>query len=74
MVFIGAQVRGWYEWHRPMAVFAATMAVLIVVATVGVLVNDRYLAGAPVAQAVEIRDLVPGLRGVAGLGAGPDAR
>ncbi len=41
----GSAARTWYAWHRPLAVFVASMSAL---AAVGVLTDDRYLAGAPV--------------------------
>lgn len=38
----------WTSWHRPLMVFAASMAVLTVVTAVGLAVDDRTLAGSPV--------------------------
>jgi hypothetical protein len=37
-----------YRWHRPLMAFAGAMAVLVVVATVGVFVDDRILVGVPI--------------------------
>jgi hypothetical protein len=37
-----------YRWHRPLVGFAGVMAVLAVVATVGVFVDDRILVGVPI--------------------------
>ncbi|WP_424189516.1 hypothetical protein ACOBQX_13075 [Actinokineospora sp. G85] len=39
---------GWKTWHRPLLAFTAVMAVLAVVAAVGLVVDDRVLLGAPV--------------------------
>ncbi|MEU2680415.1 hypothetical protein ABZ638_26385 [Streptomyces sp. NPDC007107] len=41
-------MQSWRTWHRPLVLFAASMAVMSVVAAVGVLVDDRVLAGAPI--------------------------
>ncbi|ROQ62740.1 hypothetical protein EDD93_5462 [Streptomyces sp. 840.1] len=38
----------WRTWHRPLVVLAAAMAVLSVVSGVGLLVDDRVLAGAAI--------------------------
>ena len=37
-----------YRWHRPLMAFAGAMAILAVVATVGVFVDDRTLVGVPI--------------------------
>ena len=37
-----------FRWHRPLMVLAAAMAALAVVATVGLLVDDRTLTGLPI--------------------------
>jgi hypothetical protein len=37
-----------YRWHRPLTAFAGTMALLTVVAAVGVFVDDRILVGVPI--------------------------
>jgi hypothetical protein len=37
-----------YRWHRPLTVLAGVMAVLTVVAAVGVFVDDRPLVGVPI--------------------------
>jgi hypothetical protein len=36
-----------WSWHRPLMAFAAVMAVLAAAAFVGLLVDDRFLVGAP---------------------------
>ncbi|MFE9364116.1 hypothetical protein ACFYNN_15185 [Streptomyces sp. NPDC006978] len=41
-------MQSWRTWHRPLVLFAASMAVMAVVAAVGILVDDRVLAGAPI--------------------------
>ena len=41
-------MRSWHTWHRPLLVFAASMLVTSVVAAVGILVDDRVLAGAAI--------------------------
>ncbi|WP_330238112.1 hypothetical protein [Streptomyces sp. NBC_00525] len=38
----------WHTWHRPLVLFAASMAVMTAVSGVGLLVDDRVLAGAPI--------------------------
>lgn len=38
----------WTSWHRPLLTFAASMAALAVVSAVGLAVDDRVVAGAPV--------------------------
>ncbi|MFE9858250.1 hypothetical protein [Streptomyces sp. NPDC005780] len=38
----------WRTWHRPLVLFAAAMAVMTVVSGVGLLVDDRVLAGAAI--------------------------
>ncbi|MFI6963999.1 hypothetical protein [Streptomyces sp. NPDC050255] len=38
----------WRTWHRPLVLFAAAMAVLTVVSGVGLLVDDRVLAGSAI--------------------------
>ncbi|WP_447040121.1 hypothetical protein [Streptomyces sp. DSM 118878] len=38
----------WRSWHRPLVLFSAAMAVVAVVSAVGLLVDDRFLAGAPI--------------------------
>ncbi|WP_181783727.1 hypothetical protein [Pseudonocardia pini] len=45
---ITAPIRTWRSWHRPLFAFALLMAVLAVVSAIGVLTDDRWLAGAPV--------------------------
>jgi hypothetical protein len=37
-----------YRWHRPLMAFVGAMVVLVVVATVGVFVDDRILVGVPI--------------------------
>lgn len=41
-------MQSWRTWHRPLVLFAASMAVMSVVAAAGILVDDRTLAGAPI--------------------------
>ncbi|WP_405696065.1 hypothetical protein [Streptomyces sp. NBC_01185] len=41
-------MQSWRTWHRPLVLFAASMIVMSVVGAVGVLVDDRVLAGAPI--------------------------
>lgn len=38
----------WHTWHRPLVLFAASMAVMTAASGVGLLVDDRVLAGAPI--------------------------
>ncbi|WP_327322408.1 hypothetical protein OG735_07930 [Streptomyces sp. NBC_01210] len=38
----------WRSWHRPLMVFAASMAVVFVVSGVGMVVDDRVLVGSPI--------------------------
>ncbi|TQK43456.1 hypothetical protein FBY35_4923 [Streptomyces sp. SLBN-118] len=38
----------WRSWHRPLMVFAASMAVLTVVSGIGMIVDDRILVGSPI--------------------------
>lgn len=38
----------WRTWHRPLVLFAAAMAVMTAVSGVGLLVDDRMLAGAAI--------------------------
>ncbi|MCX4670132.1 hypothetical protein OG453_26150 [Streptomyces sp. NBC_01381] len=38
----------WRSWHRPLMLFAASMALLAVVSAVGLVVDDRVLVGAPI--------------------------
>ncbi|MCX5139132.1 MULTISPECIES: hypothetical protein [unclassified Streptomyces] len=38
----------WRTWHRPLVVFAAAMAVTAVVSGIGLLVDDRVLAGSAI--------------------------
>ncbi|MFK4688857.1 hypothetical protein [Streptomyces pristinaespiralis] len=38
----------WLSWHRPLMVFAASMALLTVATAVGLVVDDRLVAGSPV--------------------------
>ncbi|KQX89821.1 MULTISPECIES: hypothetical protein [Streptomyces] len=38
----------WRTWHRPLVVFSASMAVMAVVGALGLLVDDRVVAGAPI--------------------------
>ncbi|MFE0133634.1 hypothetical protein ACFWY6_19005 [Streptomyces sp. NPDC059037] len=38
----------WRSWHRPLMLFAASMALLAVVSAVGLVVDDRALVGAPI--------------------------
>ncbi|WP_253208500.1 hypothetical protein [Streptomyces sp. YPW6] len=38
----------WRTWHRPLVVFSAAMAALAVASAVGLVVDDRVLAGAPI--------------------------
>jgi len=37
-----------YRWHRPLTAFAGAMAVLAVVATIGLFTDDRILVGVPI--------------------------
>ncbi|MER5555492.1 hypothetical protein ABT001_28125 [Streptomyces sp. NPDC002793] len=41
-------MQSWRTWHRPLVLFAASMIVMSVVSAVGILVDDRVLAGAPI--------------------------
>lgn len=41
-------VRRAVEWHRPLMLFSAAMAVLAVVSLVGLVADDRVLTGAPI--------------------------
>ena len=41
-------MRSWRSWHRPLVLFAAAMAVMAVVSAVGVLADDRVLAGSAI--------------------------
>lgn len=41
-------VRRSWSWHRPLIIFVSLMAVLTVAATVGLLMDDRVLGGAPI--------------------------
>ncbi|MFJ8860603.1 hypothetical protein ACIRD8_19505 [Streptomyces sp. NPDC102451] len=41
-------MQSWRTWHRPLVLFAASMIVMSVVGAVGILVDDRVLAGAPI--------------------------
>lgn len=41
-------MRHWRTWHRPLVLFAAAMAVMAVVSGVGLLVDDRVLAGSAI--------------------------
>ena len=38
----------WRTWHRPLVLFAAAMAVMTVVSGVGLMVDDRVIAGAAI--------------------------
>lgn len=38
----------WRSWHRPLVVFSAVMALWALVSAVGLVVDDRVLAGAPI--------------------------
>ncbi|MFJ7494859.1 hypothetical protein ACIQZB_27355 [Streptomyces sp. NPDC097727] len=38
----------WRSWHRPLVLFAAAMAVMAVVSAVGLLVDERVLAGSAI--------------------------
>ncbi|MFB6783510.1 hypothetical protein ACFCX0_40890 [Streptomyces sp. NPDC056352] len=38
----------WRSWHRPLVLFAAAMAVMAVISGVGLLVDDRVLAGSAI--------------------------
>ncbi|MFD7971135.1 hypothetical protein [Streptomyces clavifer] len=38
----------WRTWHRPLVLFSASMAVMAVVGALGLLVDDRVVAGAPI--------------------------
>ncbi|TGB10788.1 hypothetical protein [Streptomyces sp. MZ04] len=38
----------WRSWHRPLMLFAASMALLAVVSAVGLVVDDRVLVGSPI--------------------------
>lgn len=41
-------MQSWRTWHRPLVLFAASMVVMSVVGAVGILVDGRVLAGAPI--------------------------
>ncbi|MCX5413726.1 hypothetical protein [Streptomyces sp. NBC_00059] len=41
-------MQSWRTWHRPLVLFAAAMAVTAAVAAVGILVDDRVLAGSAI--------------------------
>ncbi|MEV6263675.1 hypothetical protein AB0M42_23375 [Streptomyces sp. NPDC051784] len=41
-------MQSWRTWHRPLVLFAASMAVTAVVAAIGMVVDERVLAGAPI--------------------------
>ncbi|MGW1816949.1 hypothetical protein ACWCQM_25685 [Streptomyces sp. NPDC002125] len=41
-------MQSWRTWHRPLVLFAAAMAVMAVVAAVGILVDERVLAGSAI--------------------------
>ncbi|MFC8228035.1 hypothetical protein [Streptomyces sp. NPDC057287] len=41
-------MQSWRTWHRPLVLFAASMIVMSVVGAVGILVDDRVLAGSPI--------------------------
>lgn len=38
----------WRSWHRPLVLFAGAMAVMTVVSAVGLILDDRVLAGAAI--------------------------
>lgn len=38
----------WRLWHRPLVLFSAAMAVMAIVSAVGLMADDRMLAGAPI--------------------------
>lgn len=38
----------WRSWHRPLVMFSAAMAAMAVMSGVGLVVDDRVLAGAPI--------------------------
>lgn len=38
----------WRTWHRPLVLFSTSMVVMAVVAAVGLLVDDRVVAGSPI--------------------------
>lgn len=38
----------WRSWHRPLMIFAASMAVLTVVSGIGMIADDRVLVGSPI--------------------------
>ncbi|WP_328679873.1 hypothetical protein OG905_32820 [Streptomyces sp. NBC_00322] len=38
----------WRSWHRPLMIFAASMAVLTVVSGIGMITDDRVLVGSPI--------------------------
>lgn len=38
----------WRSWHRPLVVFSASMAALAAASGIGLVVDDRVLAGAPI--------------------------
>lgn len=48
MSLLTLAVRPSRSWHRPLMIFVGLMAVLTVAATLGVLMDDRVLGGAPV--------------------------
>ncbi|MFD6277404.1 hypothetical protein ACFWFI_17810 [Streptomyces sp. NPDC060209] len=41
-------MQSWRTWHRPLVLFAAAMVVMSVVGAVGILVDDRVIANAPI--------------------------
>ncbi|MFH8757758.1 hypothetical protein [Streptomyces atroolivaceus] len=41
-------MQSWRTWHRPLVLFAASMVVMSVVGAVGILVDDRVVAGAAI--------------------------
>ncbi|MFJ6854878.1 hypothetical protein ACIQM3_30870 [Streptomyces sp. NPDC091271] len=41
-------MQSWRTWHRPLVLFAASMIVMSLVGAVGILVDGRVLAGAPI--------------------------
>src|SRR3954463_9357482 len=45
---LGVSMSSWRTWHRPLVLFSASMAVMAVVGAVGILVDDRVVAGAPI--------------------------
>jgi hypothetical protein len=48
MATVSTLVRRAFDWHRPLMLFAAFAAFVVVVSAVGLVVDDRMLVGAPI--------------------------